>query len=196
MSEREKYLGIAKNVAEYLYGRGCVEKVGITGSLADTIKDPNDIDLLVFAPNGYAIRFRENLGIHTKEAKEIPLKCLKLSQDEIHNFTNKFGQYPLDIMILSNNPDNELIKLSVSGLDPYFLFNVLNRALIFNYKSKMFERSEIYSQKTIDMINEAAFEVLKTRMNDEGYIQKIRNSFGLRKRRQIKETPIPSEDLI
>lgn len=196
MNERENYLNVAGHVAEYLSGKGCVEKVGITGSLAEYKEDPYDIDLLVIVPNECALKYREMLETHAEGVRQRALEYLGLSQDEIYLFISKFGSFPLDILILSNNPDDELIKLSVTGLDSYFLLNILNRALFFNVKTKKFERQAIYPQHTIEKMNEAAMEVLKGRMNDEAYIQKIERSFSSRRRRQREITLIPSEDLI
>lgn len=166
--DRETMLGEASLLAGILNRKGNIERVAIAGSLARGREHPSDIDLVLFLKNEMAHRYFKTASEARKskdEKKPDLFDYLGISDDDWNVFVSILmnTQSAVDLIIVSNQPDEEYAKMMSQGnIDPYFLLNLSKTAILYDSESNSFKRSgRIYSERQIETVNEAGFKELK-----------------------------------
>lgn len=192
LNGREIFMGKAREIAEFLTGRGSVEKVGIAGSLARGKEFPSDIDLVIFVNQEAAMNdltkrlnevaeiLKEPLEIQAETTRKDTVKeesvhsynCLGLNRMDELNLILMFYDHggrrmPIDLFVISSDPNKTYIDIQGwMNVDPRFLLNIEKDILIFNPNTKSFEKQGVFSDEQKGMMENASYERLKEVVED------------------------------
>ncbi len=207
---RERLLAKAEEIAEFLTGKGDVEKVGIAGSLARGRENPTDIDIVLFVNEGCAMsyylgqvieafgnNYEEDYTSPDPEKKEHAIQkiglenkqlvrlLLTLFNEEAEGDSSLPPSYPIDWIIVSSNPSDPFINLStIMNFDPDFLRQLSKDVLTYNPKTKKFEKEPYLDDHQREVLRNATTKRLKNLINDEKYAKLVKKSPSHQKRVQ------------
>ena len=207
---KETLLAKAEEVAEFLTGKGYIEKVGIAGSLARGKDNPTDIDIVLFVDDSCALELQreqidkaldmydysdENHVIANEfeseitkiglEREEIGKLLLMLFNEEAELDQSQAVFYPIDWIIVPLSPSDKFIEIStILNFDPNFLGELSKDVLTYNPKTGKFEKEPYLNDHQEKILHDATTRVLKILIRDDEYMKAVKNSPGHQKRVQ------------
>lgn len=194
---REQIFAFCGKLAEFVIGKGNIESIGITGSIADGKENPSDIDLVFFVKEGgeKALEAVKKNGEYTPSSLRFIyfVDCLGIEDSNTKHFIQyalgqpKFFQRPpVDIFVVNGHITKEYARSVGETYFVDFLDNLNRRTLIYDPRTKTFIKKSPFSLEDQKIIEETKFEMIKKTMGDDEKLDRITEEVQKRGRKKEK----------
>jgi len=164
LHRRKSMVEEATVLADFLLDWGeKVKRVGVAGSLSRGKRRPGDIDLVVFIDNDEAKKCQNNRNELMKKGEGDSQVYEYLGMDYgkwnvfvfLHDMFRECRKYPVDVIVASDCPDEEYLKLAKEGnVSPKFLENILNDVVLYDPEMEGFRKENVFTEEQMKLVKQ------------------------------------------